>query len=42
VISESDPSLEDIFHAHVAGSETDAEAVGAARPGLQAPQPVSL
>ena len=42
VISESDPSLEDIFHAHIAGSETDAEAVGAARPGLQAPQLASL
>ena len=42
VISESDPSLEDIFHAHISGSETDAEAVGAARPGLQAPQLASL
>ena len=42
VISESDPSLEDIFHAHIAGSGTDAEAVGSARPGLQAPQLASL
>jgi hypothetical protein len=42
VISESDPSLEDIFHAHIAGSETGAEAVGAACSGLQAPQQVSL
>ena len=42
VISESDPSLEDIFHAHIAGSATEAEAVGAASPDLQAAQPVSL
>jgi ABC-2 type transport system ATP-binding protein len=42
VISESDPSLEDIFHAHIAGSGTDAEAVGAARPDLQPSQLASL
>ena len=42
VMSESEPSLEDIFHAHVAGSGTDAEAAGDAREALQRPQPARL
>jgi ABC-2 type transport system ATP-binding protein len=42
VISESEPSLEDIFHAHVAGFGRAAEAVGAARETELAPQPARL
>jgi ABC-2 type transport system ATP-binding protein len=34
VLSECEPSLEEIFHAHVAGSGPDAEATGTARPAM--------